>query len=431
VRINFRKTVVVLLTGIIFSFPAYGEGLGSSDARVLAEAAAKGDWGALKEILTGKAHEYLEKLFKEILAKYGIKFPPDYAVGVPPVVVVGGREYETANEENQPFHTIDATGETVPNQKTILYCLKHKGSKECKKYGITRATDTAASVGATSGVYSTKTNEEIRKSVLANTETIAATSGVDITTSPKDEEELFKAFNQRGAYLIASTVSYSNVPLGKEYADNLPPEARKYYNFVALQQTAKEVFAKSHLRRMQLHYQKLLALKKLIAEVCDSPAETPAVECSSTSSTSLSSLPVRGGEMKSIETRGCCGCTTAAWKAAGHVISTISSRIAEAEKLLATTIDRDTRLMISTIQQEECQTRRRIQIEQTATRNLIKTVACLNFRLEFERLLLELDRYEAEIAQAVALQTKIQNENYELMDRAIKKAEETGYELVK
>jgi hypothetical protein len=398
-------------------------------AQALSLSSAQNVIGLLKKygIISDSAADYLNSLYKDILTleKYaGLKFPPDFNVGIAPDVVLGGRPLKTLTDTTQPYANLDATGVNQPDQSLRLYCLQHMGDPKCKKMGVTNVLDTESFVGATNKVFENKTSAEITKDIEKNVEAIAGTDLGD-QAGRQQEKELIKAFPQRNAFMNGATLTRSTVPLGKEYADKLPPDVRKKYNFLATQELAKEVYVKSLQRRLQIHFQKILALKHLIDKVCNAKAETPKPSCSA-SSINLSSSAVRteSGTELAMGTRFSC------WPYARWVVSVLGTRISSAEQAVITSLARDTAQIVHTVQQESCAVRNRIWTEENANRNLMKTLACVQMRIELESLMLQLDILEAQTATTAGVLTQVQNGNYQDLNKSIKEVEERGYELM-
>jgi len=90
---------------------------------------------------------------------------------------------------------------------------------------------------------------------------------------------MVKGFNVRNVLSTTAVVSKSTLPYGKEFAQKLPKELRPYYNFIATQQASREAYIKGLRESLQIHYQKAIALKHLIEQVCDTPVETPPPTC--------------------------------------------------------------------------------------------------------------------------------------------------------
>ena len=413
-------------------------------------------------------------------------WPPDFVHGLPEYVRLGKRIYELYNEVTKAVADVDKVGINIPNQSVVEACLDGKLPKTLCS-GVLY--NPAVFGGGRNGVYSSMSNKDVRKRIKSSADAIASTSNVDSPkVVPDDEKEAVKAFNARNVLSISAALSRSYLPYGKEFAGKLPKELRPYYNFVATQQAAREAYIKGLRESLQVHYQKAIALKHLIEQVCDTPVETPPPACngggvfgalgslSALAGLSLPNVEAFTGALEQMEsvssavsgvidgvstgktakrvvkevkrksgylpltTRGCCcaPCTPAVHSAEAHISSQIASaqasinaRITAAETALVNAIAVSTQQIVQAIQTENCLNRMRLKMEFDVLRGQHRLLYCTLLKVKLAELLVEIDSLDAQITATNAVLTQLQNENFELYDRERRRLEERGYELIK
>jgi len=206
-----------------------------------------------------------------------VKWPPDFIHGLPQYVQLGKQLYALYNQFTKGIANLDKVGINLPNQYIIQACLDGKLPKMfCE--GVLK--NPAVFGGGKNEAYSKAPAKEVQKKIKQVADAVAVTSNVDNPkVTPKDEVEMVKGFNARNVLSTTATISKSTLLYGKEFAQKLPKELRPYYNFIVTQQASREAYIKGLRESLQIHYQKAIALKHLIEQVCDTPVETPPPTC--------------------------------------------------------------------------------------------------------------------------------------------------------
>ena len=439
-------------------------------------------------VIDQQSYSALSTIVSDVQKLLGLgisNWPPRFYIGLPrQIISLGKQAYAIYNDITKQVANIDGVNVNLPGYYVYQACLKGiLPPKACQN-----VENPVVFVGKHSaGVVSEKTSSQIAKEISQNVETTAATSDVDQSNvGPKDEAKLDVLFNQRNVLMNGALLSHSNVPVGKEYADKVPAAVKPYYNFLAYQELMKDAYVKSLQRRLKIHYEKLIALKHLVEQVCDTKVNTPPPVCKgggilgtingltgglggivnlgalqniTGNLQNLQNLTNLTGEIQNnlhnitgqlqnltnipnvikqkipklesnsylMETRCCCApCTPAVHAAEAH----IQARLTAMETAIITSIQTATQQIIQTIQTEQCLTRTRLKMEFDLLRGQQKALMCAYLRIQLEDLMLKIDQLEAQVANTAATMTLIQNSNYNVYQQQKKKIEEMGYELL-
>ena len=430
-------------------------------------------------IIDQQSYSALSTIVNDVQKLLGLgisSWPPKFYIGLPQQVIsLGNQAYSIYNDITRQIANIDGVNVNLPGYYVYQACLKGiLPPKTCQN-----AENPVVFVGNHSaGVVSEQSSSQIAKEISQNVETTAATSDVDQSNvGPQDEAKLDVLFNQRNVLMNGALLSHSSVPIGKEYADKVPAAVKPYYNFLAYQELMKDAYVKSLQRRLKIHYEKLIALKHLVEQVCDTKVDTPPPVCNGKGALgaingltglaggglNLGSLGNLSGAVSGIqsaasklqnatnlqntvenvlkqkaeeavknnsylmETRCCCApCTPAVHAAEAH----IQARLTAMETAIISSIQTAAQQIIQTIQAEQCLTRTRLKMEFDLLRGQQKALMCAYLRIQLEDLMLKIDQLEAQVANTAATMTLIQNSNYNVYEQQKKKIEEMGYELL-
>jgi len=446
-------------------------------------------------IIDQQSYSALSTIYQDVQVLLGLGtsfWPPKFYVGLPrDAIKLGKQDISIYNDVTKNVANLDGVNVNFPNY--YLYVACQQGllpEKFCQ--GADNPFVFVGKHGAK--VVSEKTSKEIAKEVAQNVDSTAATSDVDQkNVSPQDEQKLDVLFNQRNVLMNGATFSYSALPIGKEYADKLPAALKPYYNAVAYQELMKDAYVKSLQRRLKLHYEKIIAFKHLIEQVCDAKVESPPPVCKGggllnnvlggLSSVAGGNFNVSGltnlqnlvGNLKnfgngltnlnqlanhlnlnylpnvqnvkqltntvnSIKNKVSQGsgfliqtrCCCAPCTPAVHAAEAhIQARLTAMETAIISSIQEAKTEIIQTIQTEGCLTRARLKMEFDLLRGQQKMFYCTLLRMKLAEMIMELDSLESQVATTSATLTAIQNQNYNIYNQEKIKLEKMGYELLK
>jgi len=424
-----------------------------------------------KGLLLGKVTP--EKVLKEGLDKIldvladkveGLGFPPKVNVGLKKVINVGGKQLPGYNKTDAQTVGLEGTLNIYPNPFIQDKCMKEGEDSLTCQLLYSLKTEEFAGVCVYSSIN--QPYEEIKKDLTQSV--VVASSGSALKVLAPGAEQIQK---KRVEMMTRAVFDSSSVPaIGKKAVEKVPQPLKLKYAKVASDGAFRDAYLKSLQRRLIIHYSALIALHKEIEMVC-SMSQPPTLENCSVGGSLVGSLSglLSGGGVESAlsqvsslspeslassvesisnpqkvlanlqsqansvlkeiqkqkeqavntinelnksfnaEGRGaCCGVCGEALAQARANASLIKSSTSAILAGINSAADK----IVQAISIQQCMTRNTIRTEMAQTRNFLLTLKCMDYHLKERQLLLEIDQLESEVAQAGALMSLMQNQEF-------------------